>query len=308
MVDQIVAVIASGVGFTTAILFAAIGENFAERSGVIVLAVEGELLASAFCSFIVVSLTKNILLGIAAGILIAALVALIHAFASITLGVDQIVSSIGLNMVVFGATSFFFRQIFWGKANVFTLPQIPVLNKIAIPYLSQLPVVAPVFFNQNILTYLALLMVPLAALILYRTNFGLNIRSVGEDPDAALASGINIVITRYSSVIIGGVLAGLGGIALTLGETGIFMDGMSAGRGFLAVSAVIFGNWKPANILIGAMLFGIIGSIQTFLQALGSPIPYQFMQMLPYITCILALALATNKATVPVSLGIPFRK
>jgi general nucleoside transport system permease protein len=308
MLDQMVSVFASGIAFTTPILLAAIGENFSERAGVIVLAVEGEILAAAFCSFIVVSSTGNYFLGLMAGVAAAALIALIHAFASVTLSVDQIVSGIGLNMIVFAGTSFFFRQIFWGEEVVTSLPNLSILDNIPLPLLSQIPILGPILFDHNILTYIAILTVPLASFVLYKTNYGLAIRASGEDPDSVNSAGINSATVRYVSVILGGVLAGLGGVSLSMGETGIFMDGMSAGRGFLAVSAVIFGNWRPGKVFLGAMLFGLLSSLQTYLQAVGAPIPHQFMQMMPYIICILALAAATRKATVPASLGIPFRR
>lgn len=308
MFDQVISVIATGIAFTTPILLAAIGENFSERAGVIVLAVEGEILAAAFCSFIVVVFTGSYLLGALAGLTAAMIIAVVHAFASVTLCVDQIVSGIGLNMVAAAGTSFFFRRIFWGGEVVTSLPSFPVLDKISIPLLSDIPILGPILFHHNILTYAALLAVPLASFLLYRTNYGLAIRASGEDPDAVEATGMKASATRYWSVILGGFFSGLGGIALAMGETGIFMDGMSAGRGFLAVSAVIFGNWQPWRVMAGALLFGVISSLQTFFQALGVPVPHQLLQMLPYVVCVLALAAATQRAKVPASLGIPYRR
>jgi simple sugar transport system permease protein len=307
MVDQVVNIITSGIVFSVPILLAAIGETFSERAGIIVLAVEGEILAGAFTSFIVVNTTGNYFLGLMAGICAGVLIALIHAFGTVTLRVDQIVSGIGLNMVVLAATSFFFRQIFWTGELTF-LPHIQVLDKLPIPLLWQIPVLGPILFNHNFLTYTALLLVPIASFVIFRTNYGLAIRAAGEDPNAADAAGIKVILAKYLSVLIGGALAGLGGVVLALGQSGVFMDGMSAGRGFLAVSAVIFGNWNPWGVLIGALLFGLLESLQVFLQAIGSPIPYQFMQMLPYIVCVLALAVATRKARIPAALGIPFHR
>lgn len=307
MVDQVVNIITSGIVFSVPILLAAIGETFSERAGIIVLAVEGEILAGAFTSFIVVNTTGNYFLGLIAGIFAGVLIALIHAFGTVTLRVDQIVSGIGLNMVVLAATSFFFRQIFWTGEITF-LPHIQVLNKLPVPLLWQIPILGPTLFNHNFLTYTTLLLVPIASFVIFRTNYGLAIRAAGEDPNAADAAGIKVILAKYLSILIGGALAGLGGVALALGQSGVFMDGMSAGRGFLAVSAVIFGNWNPWGVLIGALLFGLLESLQVFLQAIGSPIPYQFMQMLPYIVCVLALAVATRKARIPAALGIPFHR
>lgn len=307
MIEILIKTLAVGVTLTTPILLVALGELISERSGVLNLGIEGGMLVGAFLGFVVAHSTGNYYLATLVGMLGGAMISLIHAFASITLSVDQIVSGIGLNIVSLGATSFFLRKIYWAGASA-TLPTVRVIPELNLPLLENIPVLGPILLEHNLFTYLAFALVPVIYFLMFRTNYGLIIRAVGENPEAAATAGINVRTVRYLSVTAGGLMAGLGGVALALGESGCFNDNMTAGRGFIAVAVVIFGNWRAVKVMLGALIFGIINSVQFTLQALQSPIPYQFLLMLPYISCILALIFATHGALVPGALCKPFRK
>lgn len=307
MVEILIKTVAVGITLASPILLVALGELISERSGVLNLGIEGGMLMGAFLSFVVAHTTGNYYLAALVGMLGGMLISFIHAFASISLSVDQIVSGIGLNIVCMGVTSFFLREIYWASASV-TLPTIRVVPELHLPFLDNIPILGPILLGHNFFTYLAFALVPIIYFLMFRTNYGLIIRAVGENPEAASTAGISVRRVRYFSVITGGLLAGLGGVALALGESGCFNDNMTAGRGFIAVAVVIFGNWRAVKAMIGALIFGIINSVQFTLQALQSPIPYQFLLMLPYISCILALIFATHSARVPGALGKPFRR
>ncbi|MFQ5912157.1 MAG: ABC transporter permease [Nitrospinota bacterium] len=301
----LVLLLAAAVRLSTPVLLAALGEIFAERSGILNIGVEGMMLAGALGGVVGAYYAQNPWVGLLAGMAAAGLLALIHAFLSITVKADQIVSGVGINILALGLTAFFFR-------SQFGISPKPVMVKsfsdITVPVLGSIPFVGEILFQQNVLVYLALILVPLSWFVLARTNWGLNIRSVGERPQAADTAGINVASIRYFSTLVGGLLAGMGGCFLSLGQVKMFAEGMTAGRGFIALAAVIFGKWNPFGVLGAAVIFGVAEAVQLRLQAHGFEIAYQFLLMIPYVLTIVALAGLVGKSVYPEALGRPYSK
>ncbi|MEM2913811.1 MAG: ABC transporter permease [Candidatus Bathyarchaeia archaeon] len=294
----------SGIRLAIPILLAAIGELFAERSGILNLGVEGIMLMGSFIGFNVALSTGDLWLGIMAGILTGVIMGMFMAFMSVTLRVNQVICGLAVWMVGLGLSSFLFRVTGGHTATA----RVEGFKALYIPFLSEVPILGPVLFRHTILVYISLILVPISALILFRTTFGLKIRAVGENPRAADALGINVALIRYLCIIFGGIMAGLGGSVLVLTYIKMFTEGMTGGRGWIAIAIVIFGKWNPYKVLVGALLFGLVDAFQLNLQALGTPIPPQFLQMLPYILTILVLVGALGKAGVPLALSKPYSR
>ncbi|MBD2200097.1 MULTISPECIES: ABC transporter permease [Calothrix] len=284
--------------------FAALGGLYSERSGVLNIALEGMLLTGAFTSAAATFYTSNPWLGILATLLAGALIGLLHAILCITLRIDQLVSGLAINLVAAGLTSFLGRLVFSGSST----QQLPGIPAIIIPGLANIPVLGSLLFQQDILVYLLIFLVFLTTYILYQTSFGLTLRAVGESPKAADTAGISVENVRYIAVIISGCLASLGGAYLTLVQVRFFAEGMSAGKGFIAIAALIFGRWHPIYSALACMLFGATEALQLRIQALGANIPYQFLVMLPYAIALLALVGLAGKSTPPKALGTPYLK
>lgn len=282
--------------------FAALGGLYSERSGVLNIALEGMLLSGAFTSAAATLYTGNPWLGILASGIAGGLVGLLHAILCVTLRVDQLVSGLAINLVASGLTSFFARLVFSGSST----QQLPGVGAFMIPALANIPVFGSLLFHENILVYLFFLLVILTTYILFKTSFGLTLRAVGESPKAALTAGISVQIVRYIAVVISGCLASLGGAYLTLVEVRFFAEGMSAGKGFIAIAALIFGRWHPIGTALACLLFGATEALQLRIQALGANIPYQFLVMLPYAIALLALVGFIGKSTPPKALGVPY--
>ncbi|AGB40713.1 putative ABC-type transport system, permease component [Halobacteroides halobius DSM 5150] len=273
----------------TPLMLAAIGGIFSERSGVINIALEGMMLAGAFIAVAISSFTGSAWLGLLGAIVFSGLFALIHAVVSIRYHADQVVSGVALNMLAAGGTVFLLN-IFFNTSGT-----SPSVN--ALPYWG--------IFKPTV--YLALLIVGVSYYVLYYTSFGLRVRSTGEHPHAADSVGINVNKIRYICVILSGMLAGIAGTHLSLGVLDSFREGMTAGRGFIALAAMIFGKWHPFGALGASLLFGFFQAIQIRLQGV-LPIPNAFIQMLPYIFTVIALAGAIGRATPPAASGEPFEK
>lgn len=284
--------------------FAALGGLFSERSGVLNIGLEGMVLAGAFVSAAGAFLSGNVWLGILAAVVVGGLVGLLHAALCVTLRVDQLVSGLAINLVSAGLTAFFSRLVFTSD----TVQKLPGLETIALPGLKDLPLVGPLLFNQDPLVYLVLVLVPLTTYLLFYTSLGLTLRAVGEYPRAADTAGIRVAGVRYLSVILSGVLASLGGAYLALVHVRFFSEDMSAGKGFIALAALIFGRWHPVSTVLACLLFGATEALQLRIQALGQGIPYQFLVMLPYAIALLALIGLAGKSTPPAALGLPYRK
>ncbi len=300
---MIIGFLAATVQAGTPLLFASSGEMMAERCGIMNLGLEGMMLVGAVSGFLVTVVSGNHWLGVLAALGAGAIMALIHAFISITLRGNQVVSGLALTIFGTGLSSFF------GKNFIGTpLPQR--FNAIPLPGLADIPGLGPVLFRQDALVYLSFILVPILYLLLFRTSWGLALRATGETPTAADASGINVVLIRYLNTILGGALAGLGGAYLSLVFAPSWTDGMTAGRGWIAVALVIFGMWSPFKVMAGAYLFGGVEALTFRLQTMGVIVSPFFLQMLPYILTILVLVLAVQRngreAGPPTALGTPY--
>ena len=281
--------------------FAALGGLYSERSGVLNIALEGMLLTGAFTSAAATFYTGNPWLGILASGIAGGLVGLLHAVLCVTLRVDQLVSGLAINLVASGLTSFLARLVFSGSST----QQLPGIGAIMIPGLANIPLIG-LLFQSDLLVYLLFILVILTTYILFKTSFGLTLRAVGESPKAALTAGISVQIVRYIAVVISGCLASLGGAYLTLVQVRFFAEGMSAGKGFIAIAALIFGRWHPYGSALACLLFGATSALQLRIQALGANIPYQFLVMLPYAIALLALVGKLGKSTRTKANGTPY--
>ncbi|MBH8551137.1 ABC transporter permease [Nostocaceae cyanobacterium CENA357] len=281
--------------------FAALGGLYSERSGVLNIALEGMLLTGAFTSAATTLYTGNPWIGILAALITGGLVGLLHAFLCVSLHVDQLVSGLAINLVAAGLTSFLARLVFSGGST----QRLPGIEAIVIPGLANLPIIGALLFQQDIFVYLLLILITLSMYILFHTSFGLSLRAVGEYPQAAVTAGISVQMVRYCAVVMSGCLASLGGAYLTLVQIRFFTEGMSAGKGFIAIAALIFGRWHPLYSALACLLFGATEALQLRIQALGANIPYQFLVMLPYAIALLALVGLAGKSTPPKALGIP---
>ena len=292
----------SGVRLAAPYLYAAIGETFAQRSGVLNLGVDGVMLMGAFASFYVVFNTQNLWLGVLAALLVGALMGLLMAVVSVTMQAEQGISGIGLYLFGLGLSSLLF------KTMIGSVQTINGFQPIHIPLLSTLPLVGEVLFDHNILVYLAYILVPLVAFVFNRTTLGLKIRAVGHNPEAADSLGVNVNRVRYFAVILGAALAGLAGATLSIGLLNVFQENITNGLGFIAVALVYFGGWRPVGVLLGALLFSTVNALQLWVQVLNIPIPSDLAVMMPYILTIVALALAVNRVQQPAALTKPYER
>jgi simple sugar transport system permease protein len=286
----------------TPLMFGTMGELFAERSGVLNLGIEGTMFLGAFVGFTVASFTGSLWLGVLAALFAGALAGLLMGFFAVRLGVNQHVSGLGITLLLVSLSLFFFRIIFGENQlppKIEPFPQMTFLE--GVPFLG--PILA-----QYALTYIAILLVPLVWWILFRTNFGLDVRAVGENPEAADAAGVNVYRTRYIALAIGGGLMAVGGAFLTLAQLGSFTFGIIAGRGWVCIALIIFANWQPQRVLWGALLFGGIFALQLRLQTTGLKLPYEAFLALPYIVTIIALAITGRKATGPAAVLKPYKR
>ena len=298
----ILGIITSGIRLATPYLFASIGEMFGQRSGVLNLGVEGQMLLGAFTAFYVALLTGNLWLGVLAAMGVGALMGLAMAFVTVNLHATQGISGIGFYLFGLGMSNLLFEKVI---GRVQSIQGFPVLE---IPILSKMPVLGEIFFSQNILVYLAFLLVPAAWFVLNKTTLGLKIRSVGENPEAADSLGVSVARVRYFTVILGGVLSGIAGASLSIALLNVFQQHMTAGQGFIAVALVYFGGWKPWGILGGALLFSLVNALQLWIQVLGVPIASEFAVMMPYVLTIVVLALTLSKSKGPSALTKAFER
>jgi simple sugar transport system permease protein len=301
----VIGIIASGIRLSTPILFAALGEKIAERSGVINLGVEGMMLIGAFSGFMGTYITGNYVIGIVMAMASAALLAVLKGFMSISLRTNQLAAGLAIWLLGTGLAALLYRLAFGVRTAA---PSVDLMPKIDIPGLSAAPGIGPILFNHDPLVYIAFLMVPLTHYFIFKTNLGLKIRTVGENPKQADALGVNVYRIRYFAVILGGALAGVGGAYFSLVQTGYFLENVTGGAGWIALALVIFGRWKAYWITIGAFIFGIVDSFQLGLQATGTSIPFQFLLMLPYLIPIAILAAMYKKTGAPAALAIPYKR
>lgn len=301
----IVSVLAATVRIATPILLTALGETVAQQSGVYNMGLEGTMLMGAFAAFITTHQTGSQWIGVLAGAGMGATMSTIFAFMVITLRVEQIVTGLSLNLLGSGLSTFWLRTAF---ADQKVTPTIAFMGAAPIPYLADLPYVGPILFQQGMLTYLAILTVPLVWFFLFRTRFGLELRCIGENPKALDTKGLSVSLRRYAAVIFGGAMAGLGGAFLTVGSSARFVPDMTAGRGWLALVIVIAGVWRPGYVLTAALFFSFLDALQLQIQGVGVNLPHQILLALPYIVAILSLALMRRNAKAPAMLGTPYAR
>ncbi len=288
------------------LIFGALSGVLCERAGVVNIAIEGQLLAGAFLSAVVGSLTQNLALGLVAAVVAGLLVGWILAVFTVKYFVDQVIVGVVVNTLVLGLTSFFYSAVMDKEAETWNSP--PVFQRIPIPILSDIPILGPVLFNQSLIVYLMYVIAAVVHIGLYKTRWGLRVRAVGEHPKAADTVGIDVNRLRFRNVLLGGMVSGLGGAFFTLGSVGAFGKNMTAGKGFIALAAMIFGRWSPLGAIGAALLFGFADQLQSVLSIIGTPIPSQFMLMAPYLATLFAVAGLAGRSRAPAADGIPYIK
>lgn len=300
-------VIHQGIRLATPYLYAAIGETISQRSGVLNLGVEGIMLMGAFFGFYAVFQTGNLLLGVAAAAMVGLLMGLLMSVVSITFRAEQGISGIGLYMFGLGASSLLFKTMLGTIAPV---RGFPILNFCLGDdfCLADIPIVGEIFFGYTALTYGAYLLVPIAWWVLNRSTWGLKIRAVGHNPEAADSLGVSVTGVRYAAVMVGSMLAGIAGASLSIGLLNVFQEEMTNGIGFIAVALVYFGSWKPVGVLGGALLFAGVSALQLWVQVMNLNIASDIAVMLPYLLTIIALALPFRRAMQPAALSKPFSR
>jgi simple sugar transport system permease protein len=305
----LVGLIAATLRVATPLIYATIGEVYTERAGILNLGIEGIMFLGAFAGFVVAYKANEfgwggyLWLGLLGAVVSGVVMSLLMGFFSVTLGVNQHVAGLGITLLCLGLSLFSFRLVF-GESSV--LPSIEPFDQFSI--FGDLPVLGPIF-EQYLLTYIAfIILVPLGSWMLYRTNFGLQLRAVGENPEAADAAGVNVFRMRYLALVIGGALMAVGGAFLSLAQLGAFSPGIIAGRGWVCIALVIFANWNPIRAMWGALLFGGVAALQLRLQTTGLDLPYEVFLALPYLATIVALAIAGRNAAYPGAYLKPYRR
>lgn len=294
------------VGLATPLIFGSLGGVISERVGVVNVAIEGQLLAGAFTAAMVGSLTRQPVLGLLAAMVASVLVSFVLAAFAIKYLVDQVIVGVVLNVLVTGLTSFLYSQVLSADASTFNSPV--KFERLPIPVLSQVPIVGAVLFNQTVIVYLMYVAIAAVWWGLFSTRWGLRLRAVGEHPQAADTVGINVARTRFWNVSLAGAIAGVGGAYYTLDAVGAFGKEMTAGAGFIALAAVIFGRWDPIRATLASLLFGFATNLQNVLGVIGSPVPSEFMLMLPYVVTIFAVAGLVGQSRGPAAAGKPYVK
>ncbi len=302
---MLISVLTAAIRAGTPLLFATIGEIFVERSGVLNLGLEGLMLIGAFSGFVVAHLTNSLFLAVLFSMLAGGVFALLFAFLTVTMRVNQVVSGLALTMLGMGISGFY-GQSFIGK----TAPQF---SSLSIPGLAQIPYIGEIFFRHDILVYISYILVFLSWFFIFKTKWGMNLRAVGESPKTADSMGINVFATRYIYIVIGGMLTSLGGAYLSLAYTSMWIERMTAGRGWIAVALVIFSSWDPIKAMFASYLFGGVASLQPRIQAGGTTISAHLLMMLPYLLTLIILSFTSGEAIkkkigAPTSLMVPYSR
>jgi general nucleoside transport system permease protein len=294
------------VRISTPLLLATLGECFNERAGVLNLGIEGIMLLGAMTGFTATYFSGSLLVGVLVALSTGAIAGLIMALLTVVLGVSQHVSGIGMTLLTSGFAFYLYRLIFGQPAIP---PNVTAMAPVPIPLLSGIPFIGPVFFDQTILTYAAFGAVPVSAYLLFRTPWGLDLRTVGENPHAADAAGVSVWGVRCQVLVLGGAMMALAGAYLTIAQFNAFTFGVVSGRGWVSIALVVFGQWNPWRCAAGALLFAFLEALQLRLQATNTlHLPYEVFLMLPFVLTIIAMALVSRNARAPASLLIPFRK
>lgn len=294
----------SSVRTATPLVLAALGETIVQRAGIINIGLEGLMIGGAFGALIGAtygSAGAGLLVAIAAGVVLAIL---FYVFVDLV-GTDQIVTGTAITLLALGLTGALYRTMF---GNAGAALSVDTISPWELPGLSSIPVIGQALFAQPVITYLAFLLVPAVWLWMYRTHAGLSLRAVGESPAAAISSGVPVARYRLGALCFGGALGGLAGGALVVAQVGTFAEGMSAGRGFIAIAVVVLGRWNPLGVALAALVFGAAMALQYWIQALGLSIPYQIVLAVPYLLTLAALAGVAGKVRAPTALGMPLAK
>jgi len=291
---------------STPLFLGALAEVYAERTGMMICAIEGIFLIGAWGGFVGTYLTGSLVIGLLAAIVCGAAMAALYGVVTVYMKQQQVVTGTALNILAAGICAFFQRVLF----GVPTTPlQIATLPKIAIPLLSKIPVLGPIFFQQNILTYLAYVLIPVAIFVLFKTSLGLTLRSTGENPEAVDVAGLNVNRIRFLTVLVAGAIGGLAGSFYTVGYLGMFTSGIIGGRGWIAFAICFLGNWNPKGVVFGTLAFGLADAVAIYIQAVSGHtiFPNELIIALPYILTIV-LTITRSNLRVPAKLGVPYAK
>ena len=297
--------ILAGVRMATPLIFLALAELYSQRAGLVHIGLEGLASIGSLVGFLVSLITGSPLLGMAAGAAAGILVNMIYAYATITLCAEQIVYGMAINIFAPALAAFIYRVYFGAGSE---LVQVALMETVAIPGLKDIPFLGPLLFDQTPMVYLAYALVIFTAIYFNKTKSGLNFKAVGEHPKAAATLGINVIGVRYAASVICGALAGMGGAYLTTCYTTTYVDGNVAGRGFIALAAVIFGRWSAGGVLLACLFFGFCDALQIRLQVDSFGVPYQFFQMIPYLATVVVLGIIGMRKAGPKASGKPYRR
>lgn len=317
--NDVIFMLASTVRLTTPLLLAALAGLYSERSGVVDIGLEGKMLAGAFAAATVAYYTQSAYMGLLAGIIVSILMSMIHGLASITLRGDQIISGVAINFLAAGLTTLLGQTWFKQGGRTPILTDFGRFEAIKLPFADQIatvpfigPIYAQLISGQSLLVYVAFLAVPFTAWFLFHTRFGLRLRAVGENPTAVDTAGISVVLMRYRAILFTGILTGIAGSYFSISQSGGFSNNMTAGKGYIALAALIFAKWKPWNVLWATLLFGFLDAAQIRLQGVSMPVigevPVQAIQALPYILTVVLLAGFIGRAVAPKADGQPYVK
>jgi len=297
----------ASVRMATPIMLVGIGGVFTERTGIFNIGIEGMMLAGAMAAVAGDLVAGSVWVGTLCAMVVGGLFGVVHAYLTVTRRANQIVSGAAINLFALGLTNLLYGPLYEGFKY---RPRVPLYPKLAPPALQELPILGPVFFDQPVIVWIALVLALIATWVLYRTSWGLNIRAVGDHPHAVATAGVSVIRLKYVGVILSGVFAGLGGSALVLAELGMFGPNLTAGRGFIALATLAVGNWNPTRVAAASLFFGAADALQlraqTWSQTYGVNIPYQFLVMAPYLLTIVALAGLVGRTNAPKTVGKPY--
>ena len=302
-ITVITGILTSMIRLATPYIYAAIGETFGQKSGVLNLGVDGVMLISAFSAYYIVLQTGNLFLAMLVTIIIGAVMGLVMAVISVSLHAEQGISGIGIYLFGLGLSDLLFQKLV-GTAK----PISQGFPEIAIPVLSKIPILGEVLFNHSLLVYGAYLLIPISWFILNKTTFGLNINAVGENLAAADSLGVNVALVRYKTLIIGGILSAIAGASLSIALLNVFQQNLTNGLGFIAVALVYFGAWRPFYVLLGSLIFSFVNALQVWIQVLGIPIPSDIAVMMPYVLTLVVLIVSAGKTRAPTALTKPYER
>lgn len=307
LLDQLLQVgfFAALIRIATPLVFATLGELFAERAGILNLGIEGIMMLAAMTGFSTAYFSGSLWLGVLAAMATGVLAGLLMGLLTVSLGLSQHVSGIGVTLLCSGLSFYFYRLIFGQPSSI---PKITAFQPLPVPGLSAIPVLGPILFDHFSLVYLAFVLVPLAAWVLRTTPWGLNLRTVGENPYAAFTAGVSVIKIRYQALMLSGALMGLAGAFLSMAQYNAYTFGVISGRGWVCIALVVFGQWNPWKSAAGALLFAFIDALQLRLQASTFNLPYQVFLMMPFVLTIVGMALVSRNAKAPAALLTPFRK